>query len=435
MPLNCFTVRRVILLLLMLTTTSCTDVPSRPASSSTAAARMVARPPFQLPGIALDTIASGLSVPWALAFAPDGRIFVTERVGRIRVIEAQGLRAEPWATLGVHADEEGIWPESGLMGIALAPDFAQTGHLYVMGTFRKRGLAGGERKIDRLYRRMVGLFSETGSLRFENRVYRLTDRGGRGQQRELVIAGLPANHYHAGGALTFGPDGKLFVSNGEALISAHAQNRNDLVGKILRYMPDGSIPNDNPFPGSPVFAYGTRNVQGLAWEPRTSALFAIDHGPTFLPHEGGRSGKDELNLIGAGANLGWPIAAGIGNDTAFVNPVTEWSPAIAPGGLAFYLGSHLPWRNNAFIGGLRGHQLRRVAIEQTAGSTEWRVTEQAIEISQVLGRIRAVAMGPDGFLYITTSNRDGRGVPAPTDDLLLRVRPLGPATATNRNPG
>jgi glucose/arabinose dehydrogenase len=404
---------------------ACDREPSRstqPGAGSTMA-RIVARPPFNLSGRHLDTLASGLEVPWSLAFAPDGRIFVSERVGRIRVIDAQGLRSSAWATLPVFSEDASILPESGLMGIALAPDFASTGHLYVVGTFWKRE-PRGRRTLDRMYRRVAGVFSETAALPWENRIYRLTDSAGIGVDLKLIVGGLSTNYYHAGGALAFGPDGFLYLSNGEALLSARAGDRKELLGKILRYTPDGAIPQGNPDPQSPVYASGFRNVQGLAWEPRSAELFAVEHGPSFLPHEQGRFGHDELNVIRAGADYGWPVVVGQTTDGRFQGPVVDWTQAIAPAGLSFYTGPFLPWRNNAFVSGLRGQQLRRVALERDSTlSPPWKVIEQEVIVAQVLGRIRAVQMGPDGFLYFTTSNRDGRGTPAPGDDLLLRLRP------------
>ena len=339
----------------------------------------------------LETVARGLDTPWALAFAPDGRIFVTERPGRIRVIEQGTLRPEPWATLDVA--EVG---EAGLMGIALAPDFATSGNVYVVATFQ----AGG---------------------RLVNRVLRLRDRGGVGGEPTVVIDGLPANRYHAGGGLAFGPDGMLYVTTGDAGDPPSSQDRGSLRGKVLRYRPDGTIPPDNPFPGSPVYALGLRNPQGLAWHPETGDLFATDHGPSGIPNEGFRRNHDELNAIRPGGNYGWPEVAGNEGDGAFIPPLADWTPSIAPNGVAIYSGAEAAWRGNAFVGGLRGEQLRRVVLERAPGTpTGWRVAHEEV-VFRELGRIRAVAMGPDGHLYFTTSNRDGRGNPAPEDDRVFRV--------------
>jgi aldose sugar dehydrogenase len=374
--------------------------------------------------IAVDTVVSTLEVPWSLDFAPDGRVFVTERGGQVRVIENGVLRVEPWAELPVFAREPQIAPESGLMGIALAPNFASSGHVFVLGTFWKRSQAPLSRTIDKVFRKVAGVFSPRAAIPYENRVYRLTDRGGRGVDATLVIDDLPANFYHAGGALAFGPDGKLYVTVGEALASAFSNDPETASGRILRYRADGSVPEDNPIPGSPVYAIGLRNPQALAWHPVRNLLITTEHGPSFLPHEGGRSGKDELNLVTPGANYGWPVVAGRAGDARFVDPVAEWSPAIAPGGIAFYTGAYAPWRGNAFVGGLRGQQLRRIVFDSAAAAAgQLRVIQEEVLLSQIVGRIRSVRMGPDGQLWITTSNRDGRGPASAQDDLVLRVRP------------
>lgn len=366
----------------------------------------------------VDTVASGLEVPWAFDFAPDGRIFLTERVGRVRVVENGVLRAEPWAEFGVHARDAEWRPESGLMGIALAPDFARTGHVYVVGTFRR-----DEGPLGRVWRAVASRVSSAPVSPWENRVYRLTDRGGRGVERTLVVGGLPAWHYHAGSALAFGPDGMLYVTTGDVTRSPEAQDGESLAGKVLRYRPDGSVPADNPVPGSPVYAAGFRNSQGLAWHPETGELFAAEHGPTAMAHEGARWGHDEVNVVARGANYGWPVVAGRQAHPGFTPPAMEWSSGMAPSGIAVYTGPHAAWRGNLFVGGLRGRQLGRVVVERDARGTPRAVRQQSLLRDQV-GRIRGVRMGPDGALYVTTSNRDGRGTPRPGDDHLLRVSPV-----------
>lgn len=346
-------------------------------------------------GVALDTVVSGLRVPWDLAFAPDGRIFLTERAGWIRVIQEGILRPEPWATLDVARRSE-----MGLMGIALAPDFARTGHVYVVGTFA------------------------AGNDRTENRIYRLTERDGRGVEPRLVLSGIPAARYHAGAALRFGPDGMLYLTTGDATRPHRAQDGASLAGKVLRMRPDGGVPVDNPTPGSRVLALGVRNPQGLAWHPRTGELFAPDHGPTRLPREWFRAGRDELNVIRPGGNYGWPHAAGDQGGDEYLRPLVEWTPAIAPGAMAFYTGDAFPWRDNAFVAALRGRALLRIVLERGPETRRtWRAAAVEPLFRGELGRLRAVVMGPDGHLYFTTSNHDGRGEPSAGDDLLLRIVP------------
>jgi aldose sugar dehydrogenase len=374
--------------------------------------------------VALETVAAGLEVPWDFDFTPDGRILLTERPGRIRVIEGGVLRDTPWATLDVFASDPALLPESGLMGIAVSPDFETTGAVYVMATVWRSGGSPAARLYDRLSRRAAAALSLPLPSRWEARVYRFTDRGGRGSEPRLVIGGLPSSYYHAGGALRFGPDGMLYVTLGDAFPSAPdlSPEEASLTGTILRFTPDGGIPAGNPVPGSPVFAAGLRNSQGLAWHPEDGTLFAIDHGPSMLPHERGRAGNDELNLVRPGADFGWPVAAGDEGSGKGTAPVLVWNPGIAPGALAVYTDGAFPWAGDLLVGGLRGQRLSRLVL-QPAGEGEWTVVAEDTLLAGTVGRIRAVRAGPDGAVYFTTSNRDGRGAPGPADDRLIRLRP------------
>lgn len=343
--------------------------------------------------IGYEVFVSGLAVPWDMAFAPDHRIFVTERPGRIRVIEHGQLQPEPWATINVINRGE-----AGLMGIAISPAFATDRAVYVAGTFQK-------------------------GAQLVNRVLRFTDDNGKGSAPIVLIDSIPAAEFHAGDAIEFGPDGMLYVATGDAGDPRAAADPRSLAGKILRYKPDGSIPTDNPFPNSPVYALGLRNVQGLAWHPVTKQLFATDHGPSGFPNERFRRNNDELNAIRPGQNYGWPMVAGEDRDRRFVPPVAVWNPAIAPAGLAFYTGSVEDWKHHVFLGGLRGQQLRHLTLEAQREPPGFRVASQEALFHEELGRIRAVMMGPDGYLYFSTSNWDGRGSPRDGDDRILRLVP------------
>ena len=339
--------------------------------------------------VQLDTVASGLEVPWALAVASSDRLFVTERAGRIRLVDHGVLRPQAWASVAVADDGE-----CGLMGIALAPDYARSRQVYVVATVRAAG----------------GLV---------NRVLRFTDDGATGRDPRTVVDGIPAAPLHAGDAIAFGPDGALYVATGDAREPARAADERSLAGKILRYTRDGTVPADNPGGASPVYALGLRNGQGLAWNPE-GTLFATEHGPSGFSNERMRSGHDEINVIVPGGNYGWPAAVGAAHERGLLDPLVSWTPAIAPSGLAVYTGAEFPdWRGDLFVGALAGGQLRRLHLERLAAG--WRVAGETTIVTGT-GRVRAVAMGPDGFLYFTTSNRDGRGAPRPGDDHVFRLR-------------
>ncbi|HEX6047666.1 MAG TPA: PQQ-dependent sugar dehydrogenase [Gemmatimonadaceae bacterium] len=359
------------------------------------------------PAPAVDTVASGLEVPWAIAFAPDGRIFVSERVGRIRVIAEGTLRPEPWATVPVAARGE-----AGLMGIAVAPDFATSRAVYAVATVEQRG----------------GLV---------NRVLRMSDENGKAGPVTVILDGIPAAVFHAGDAIAFGPDGMLYVATGDAREPRNAQDTTSLAGKVLRMRPDGTVPPDNPIPGSLIYARGVRNMQGITWDPTTGQMFGTDHGPSGFPNERFRQGRDELNAIPHGGNLGWPAVAGGSDNRRFTPPLVDWSdPGIAPAGVATYAGPHSSWSNSVFVAALKGEQLRRVTLARdSTAAPGWRAVADEPLVEKQFGRLRAVAMGPDGMVYFTTSNRDGRGAPRSGDDHLLRLRPAtNPPNANSPRP-
>ena len=324
-------------------------------------------------GVEVETVATGLEAPWELAFAPDGRIFVTERAGRVRVLTPDGvLEEEPLAQIeGVAAEGEG-----GLLGLALDPDFERNGHVYLYHTYR----------------------DESG---LRNRLVRYTESGGRLADETVLLDGIPGEIIHDGGRIAFGPDGKLYVTTGDAARPELAQDPGSLAGKILRLNGDGSVPADNPFPGSPVYSYGHRNPQGLAWNPRTGHLYATEHGA---------SGNDELNLIEAGANYGWPEVEG-SEHGEFTAPVAVYGSSIAPSGAAWY-------ESGVLFATLVGNHLHRVRIDP---DDPRRVAGDEELFDDRFGRLRDVQAGPDGALYLLTSNRDGRGNPTDDDDRLLRV--------------
>ncbi len=343
----------------------------------------------EVPGVRVTSWVEGLEAPWSLVFLPDGRALVSERPGRIRVIEGGRLRAEPMAVLEVAQGGEG-----GLMGLALHPRFPAEPYLYAMHTHRDaRGTTN----------RVVRLKLESNAARFDR----------------VIISGIPGARNHNGGRIGFGPDGMLYVGTGETFEAELAQDRDSLGGKLLRVTPEGGVPADNPTPGSLIFTSGHRNIQGLAWHPETSHLFASEHGPSG---EFGLRAFDEINVIAAGGNYGWPRVVGAPGVSPYADPLVAWPDLTTPpGGMAF-------WRGDLFVATLRSQALVRIGIERTPGG--WRVgaiERWFVDRSQGgrFGRLRDAVVGPDGALYVLTSNRDGRGRPRPEDDRILRIEPEG----------
>lgn len=384
-----------------------------------------AEDPSSAGALRVDTLGTGLSVPWDLVSLPDGRALFTERPGRIRMVRADGtIDSEPWAELNVYAQEE-----VGLMGIDARTNEAGALEVYVAATHRSipsnavsRGLLGAWRRLQRMFD------SERGHPT-TLRVLRLTEVDGRAGDPEVIVDGLPAFMLHGGGSLRFGPDGLLYVSNGDATEPWTAHAPESLRGKILRYRPDGRPDGVDGQSSSPVFASGIRHVQGMAWEAETGQMFAIDHGPSGMVQEGYRGNRDELNALEAGDHLGWPITTGTTEGGPFVSALVTWVPAIAPAGLALYPDDGSSWGGSALVTGLRGETLRRLDLERD-GRGQWRVGCEEVVFEQDFGRLRLVRVAPDGGLWLGTSNTDGRGVPRDGDDLLLRVYPPDSAVST-----
>lgn len=340
----------------------------------------------------VETVAENLQVPWAIAFAPDGRLFFTERPGRVRIVENGRLRAEPLATIS-DVEPSG---ESGLMDLSLHPQFAANHLLYLTYAYR-----GGESQLVRVVR-----FRETGTA--------LSDR-------KVIIENLPAAQFHAGCRARFGPDGKLYVTTGDATRRELAQQMDSLAGKTLRLNDDGTVPADNPFVGQQnvrpeIWSLGHRNAQGIDWQPGTNLQFQTEHGPSGFD---GPGGGDEVNIVERGKNYGWPTIDHTRTRAGLESPLLEYTPAVAPASGMFYRGSAFPqFRGNFFFGCLRGETIIRVVLDGR------RVVSQERLLEKKYGRIRAMTEGPDGAIYFSTSNRDGRGTPAANDDRILRLVPV-----------
>jgi glucose/arabinose dehydrogenase len=316
-------------------------------------------------------LATDLAVPWGVAFLPDGSALVSERTTAEVVRVADGEAAESVGTVpGVTTDGEG-----GLLGIAVSPDYAENRLVYAYFTTES------DNRIVTLKYTSKGLTDPT-----------------------VILDGIPRAAFHDGGRLLFGPDGMLYATTGDHGVPDLAQDRSSLAGKILRITPDGDVPDDNPFKGSPVWSYGHRNVQGLAFDP-DGRLWATEFGD---------SKADELNLIEPGANYGWPEFVGAGGQDAerqgYTEPKLVWTVEEAsPSGLAWLDGV-------LYMGALRGERLWQIPVSGA------RVGQPKAALEGALGRIRTVAASPDGDLWLTTSNTDGRTTEVrPDDDRVVAI--------------
>lgn len=323
-------------------------------------------------------ITTGLMVPWDIAFLPDGRALVTERTGAVRIVGADGrLSPTPAATLPVSQNGEG-----GLLGIALDPAFA-AGQPFVYLT----ATIGDEMQLQR---------------------WRLV--GDRLQREATVIGGITMGTIHSSGRVRFGPDGALYVGTGDAGSDPRSQSLSVANGKVLRVAP-GAFRGGLVTPAH--YAIGLRNPQGFAWQPGSGRFYSTDHGPSVFD---GPSGDDELDLIVEGGNYGWPYFHGARHG-AYTAPVHLWPTTIAPSGLAFVTLPGSTWTGRALVAGLKGRVLRLLTFDGA------RVVADEPLLLNAYGRLRAVTEAPDGAIWVTTSNRDGRGSPVATDDRIIRIVP------------
>ncbi|MDO9017730.1 MAG: PQQ-dependent sugar dehydrogenase [Deltaproteobacteria bacterium] len=341
--------------------------------------------------IRVETVVTGLEVPWGIAFLPGGDMLVTERPGRVRLVRGGQLVPEPVARVPAAADGEG-----GLMGIALHPDFAANRFFFVYYTARR-----GDGTVNRLAR------------------YRLAPDNASAEAERVLLDGVPAAQNHDGGRLRIGPDGMLYVGTGDAGEPDRSQDPRSLAGKVLRLTPEGQIPADNPTPGSARFLSGVRNVEAFDWLDRDTLVLA-DHGPSG---ERLLRGHDEVSVVRAGDNLGWPTIWGCRAHGRLVSAALSWSEAVPPGGAAIYTGTAIPeWRGDLLVGTLGSRHLHRVAFDpQRPGRVLRHEVYLRGEAPSGHGRLREVVMGPDGHLYMTTSNCDGRGTCPPDRDRVLRI--------------
>ncbi len=363
------------------------------AISATAAADGVVK--SELHDVKVTVVTAGLEHPWSLAFLPDGRMLVTERRGRLRLVAADGtLDPQPVTGLPDAVSPNG---QGGLHDVVLHPDFARNRLVYLAYAGEGEGGHGTELARGRL------------------EGHRLVDT-------EVLFRALPKSRggRHFGGRIVFDGRGHVFLTLGDRGDQDRAQRLDDHAGSVIRLNDDGSVPADNPFVNTPgarpeIYSYGNRNVQGAALHPVTGELWAHEHGP---------QGGDEVNVIRAGVNYGWPVitygvnyglGTSIGEGThkaGMAQPLHYWDPSIAPSGMAFYTGDRFPrWQGHLLVGALKYRLLARLEFDGERLVHEERLLDGAI------GRIRHVQVGPDGLVYLLTDHGDG---------VIARLEPVGP---------
>lgn len=318
----------------------------------------------------IQVIAKNLKVPWEIVFLPDKTIFVTERPGTVKLL-TKGISNQ------YQIDEVYHYGEGGLLGAAIHPDFEKNHFVYLYLTYKKDG---------KIFNKVNRYQLKNNQLTFD----------------KVIIDGIKGSIYHDGGRIKFGPDGFLYITTGDALESKSAQAKDNLNGKILRVSDEGEVAGDNPF-ANPVYSFGHRNPQGLAWD-KDNQLWVTEHGPS-----GPQSGFDEINRIEKGSNYGWPEILGDEGKPGMIKPWMHSgaSEIWAPAGATFY-------KDWLLFTGLRGAALYKADLKN-------KVIKKYF--SGVFGRLRTVVVGPDGYLYLATSNTDGRGNPKEGDDKIIRINP------------
>ena len=361
------------------------------AVSETSLANQTQAPAAPTSQVTVQTVAEGLDHPWGFEFLPDGRILVTERDGRMRIVSTDGRLSQPVAGVPeVFAQGQG-----GLLDVALAPDFETSGTIYF--SFSEPRRDGNGTAVAR-----ARLNADVSPPRLED--------------VQVIFHQQPSydGNVHFGSRIVPTPDGKLFVTLGERFQMRYAQDLSRHWGKVVRINADGSVPDDNPFVGregarSEIWSYGHRNPQAAALHPETGELWIVDHGPR---------GGDEVNVVRKGLNYGWPVINYGRHYTGeeipkrregMEQPLYYWDPSIAPSGMAFYTADRAPqWRGNLFVGALAGRHLARLVLDGEQVTAEERL------LTNLNQRIRDVKQGPDGAIYVATDSARGR---------ILRVTP------------
>lgn len=334
----------------------------------------------------IEPFVRDLEVPWSIVFTSDSRILVNERPGRLRVIENGVVNKQPLREF----KDISSGSEEGLMGLALDPDYTSNKLIYLSYAYEKD---------DALWVKVV----------------RFVDNGTSLAEETIIFDGIPAEKYHAGCRLRFGPDNKLYITTGDAGERKLAQDLSKLHGKILRINGDGTIPSDNPFPNSPVWSYGHRNPQGIDWYPGTDVMWSTEHGPSGFD---GPGGGDEVNVIVKGKSYGWPDVSHTDSKEGMVSPILVYTPAEAPASGMFYKSGKIAEFKNTFLFGcLKGQGIMVVTVDPNDPTKQVSFKK----IATKYGRIRDIAEGPDGNIYFSSSNKDGRGSEQDGDDKIYRI--------------
>ena len=343
-------------------------------------------------GVSVETVHKNLDVPWSVDWLPDGTMLFTERGGNLWVSD----NSSPKLILSLETG--GI--EGGLLGLAVDPNFESNNYIYLYYT----------------YSEFFTLLNKVVRYQYIDNII---------SDETILLDRIPGGHVHDGGRIQFGPDEKLYITTGDAGISSLSQDVDSLAGKILRINSDGTIPDDNPWTDSPVYSIGHRNPQGIDWDTFGN-LIATEHGPS-----GFESGHDEINIIVRGANYGWPNIIGDESADGMRNPVYHTSQNTwAPSGAEFYDDDAIPlWTGKYFVAALYSRHLHMFDLNATDGT----ISSHTALFQNEFGRLRDVQTGPDGYLYLLTSNREGRGSPSPDDDRILRILPLDTKCDTNNS--